>query len=186
MPKHLYFLIALSAVVLPASARDLSCSGDLPGKYGIPLPAERMVRLPAARQDRAFSLLDDANFRRLSDSEASDLLQLATLPSADELLAHQAAAAEDHADQCRELAAKPFFASQKERMLKDAAAFDQFAQYAKELPRRLYPYLVKSQVGFEGTGGYWIFLKDHTLTVNHGSLGHGPVEPRSVPVVIFS
>jgi len=168
-------------------AKDLHCSADddVPNARGIPLSRERVVRVPDRSQSRALHSLGLKTYAPLSQAEAEELLLPDTLPSAEQLLSHQAEDADDKAAQCRELARRPFFASQRDRLLKGAVAYEKYAAYTRSLPGELRPYLIRTKVLFEGTGAYSAFLKGDRLRVEHGSLGRGPAEPREVAVVVF-
>lgn len=188
MLKTIAAALFASCLFQPTSwARDVRCSGlgDIPNEQGVPLARERIIRVSEPQQLAALGLLGSDTFSALAQSQVDQLLAPDRRPSSESLLSHQAAAADDKAAQCRELAKIPFFAPQSDGMLKTAVAYDAYAAYTRSLPKNLHHYLVKSTVLFEGTGAYSAFLKDHRLSLYHGSLGRGPKDPTNVAVVVF-
>jgi len=182
-------LFAVICYFIPAQSwpKDLHCIGfeDLPGVWGIPLGAERIVRVPEKQQKFASLLLGQNSFRSLSRQESRELLGEAE-PSASVVLELQAHEADTKAADCRELAENPFFSGIRNRYLATASEFDRYAVYLRSLPNELHPYLVKAKEGFEGTGSFEAYLKDDTVRVQNRSLGVRIPAPKEIALVVFT
>src|SRR5262249_16678566 len=101
------------------------------------------------------------------------------------MLDAQALAAEDFANEQEAEAKGPGVENRRARMFAFAKAHRDFAAYSRSLSRDLLPYLVKGQVGFEGTGGFSVSLKGSQISVHHSSLGHSNPDVDTVALVIF-
>jgi len=133
---------------------------------------------------RALALLGDKDFVDLSPSALKAICPRESFDT-QEMLNAQASAADAYAERREAEAAEPFFASARPWMLDEARAHRELASYTRTLSPILYPYLVKAQGYFEGTGGFIVTLKARRLSVSHGSLGRVTPPIHEIPVVVF-
>jgi hypothetical protein len=149
-----------------------------------PVFSSRILRVPDSSQRKALEILGKNEFLLLEKDLLTQLFPARTFDTK-QMLVEQAAAATAYAKKREDEAAIPFFASSKDWMTAEAEAHRDLARYTLSLPSLLFPYLVKSKVYFEGTGGFFIALKGNTLIVNHGSLGRTAPPLRELAIVVF-
>ena len=187
MSVRVVLFLVIALVHVPASARNVQCIAldDVPNAEGTPIPSERILRVPSQQQAHAFALLGKRALAQLTASQVEEILSQMPI-SIEAMLNNEAREADQKAEGCRQLAAEPFFADSKERNLRGALSYEQYAAYLRGLqPSELLPYLVDTKVYAEGTGAYWASFKDHQLRVAHGSLGRGPMEAKHIAVIVF-
>jgi hypothetical protein len=149
-----------------------------------PVFSSRIVRVPDSSQSKALEILGKNELILLEQGPLAQLFPDRTFDTK-QMLVEQAAAATAYAKKREHEAAIPFFASSKDWMTAEAKAHRELAHYTLSLPPLLFPYLVKSKVYFEGTGGFFVALKGNTLVVNHGSLGRTTPPLKELAIVVF-
>jgi hypothetical protein len=132
----------------------------------------------------AVAMLETKSAIPLSLEQAQTLLDVKTLDP-DALLEEAAKDADTNAEEREKESRDPFFANSVSWMKEEAAKHRKTAANARSLKGKLKPYLVRALYLNEGTGRFYASVKDSTLSVSHGSLGHFAVPMKRRPVVIF-
>jgi hypothetical protein len=151
----------------------------------VPIHKSRIIRLPDSVQAKALAALGNMNFIPVSPELLKELFPGTRFDTA-RMLSEQATAADEYAKKREDEAADPFFAKSRIRMLEEATAHRELARYTRSIFPELFPYLVKAEVYFEGTGNFDVTLRGDELVVYHGSLGHSTPPKRRVVVLVFS
>jgi hypothetical protein len=151
-----------------------------------PIYKSRVLRVDDERHRIALSLLGGKNFLALSSGQIADLFPDRRV-DVSAMLKEEIAVAIAYAEKREREYSMPFFSS-LDWMKRTAELHRAHAAYLRTLFGRLSPYLVKSEVYSEGTGGNSVTLDldKGIMTVGHGSLGRGPVSRRFVPIVVFA
>jgi hypothetical protein len=133
----------------------------------------------------AVAMLETKSVIPLSLEQAQTLLDEKSL-DADALLEQAAKEADAEAERREKESKEPSFAKETAARFKELAAqHRQTAANARSLKGKLKPYLVRALYLNEGTGHFYASVKDSTLSVYHGSLGHQAVPMKRRPLVIF-
>ena len=150
----------------------------------VPIFDSRVFRISDDAQGRALHILADKEFLP-ANPEILTALFGDRIFDTKEMLAAQASAAKKYAKKREDEAANPFFGQSRAWMAAHANAHRELAKYTENLSPDLLPYLVKSQVYFEGTGRFTVVLKDRILEVHHGSLGRFTPQKKTVVLLVF-
>jgi hypothetical protein len=181
LPGILLLSVAIVAIgrsqVLPYPAERFD-------RGNVPIFDSRIFRVSDEAQSRALGLLSDRDFLPANPQILKELFGDRVFETK-EMLAAQASAARKYAKKREEEAATPFFGDHRVWMAAQAKAHRELADYTEKLSPDLYPYLVKSQIYFEGTGGFTVILKDRILEVHHGSLGQSTPPKTAVVILVF-
>jgi len=182
--KYHFFLLAYLLVKSTCVFAQVLPNSEKFEPERIAISRSRVFRVPDSMQRRAQQILGFAKFDPAAPAIVDELFghQIFDTKS---MLEAQAAAAEEYAVQREKEAAEPFFNDSREWMLAHARAHRAYADYTRKLSSDLKPYLVKSKVYFEGTGGYLVTLCGSLLKVSHGSLGHSTPPQKTVVILVF-